>query len=63
MPPKGKLAEADVAALIEWVRAGAPWPQSETPSPAVAGSSGPPTSDDPKDFWAFRPVRGPVPRR
>ena len=26
MPPKGKLADAEIAALTEWVKRGAPWP-------------------------------------
>lgn len=34
MPPKGKLAEAEVAALVEWVRRGAVWPSAEPRGPA-----------------------------
>src|SRR5690349_25006048 len=26
MPPKGKLPEAEIAVLVEWVKLGAPWP-------------------------------------
>src|SRR5205085_12380051 len=28
MPPKNKLPAAEVAAIEEWIRAGAPWPES-----------------------------------
>ena len=36
MPPAGKLAEGGIAALREWVRRGAPWPDSETGAPIRA---------------------------
>ncbi|MCB1021419.1 MAG: DUF1549 domain-containing protein, partial [Acidobacteria bacterium] len=43
MPPSGKLADADIAALTEWVAAGAVWPAEK----AAGGES--------KTFWAFVP--------
>jgi mono/diheme cytochrome c family protein len=56
MPPKGKLAQAQIDALAEWVKQGAPDPRTD------AGTA----SADPYDFkkvmagapahWAFRPV-------
>ncbi|MFO0852160.1 MAG: PSD1 and planctomycete cytochrome C domain-containing protein [Gemmataceae bacterium] len=51
MPPKGKLTASQIAALEEWVRAGAPDPRGESSpkQPASAGS----------DHWAFRPVQAP----
>src|SRR5829696_9837958 len=30
MPPKAKLAAAEIAAVRDWVKAGAPWPDSAT---------------------------------
>lgn len=54
MPPKGKLADDKIAALTEWIKRGAPWPQDK------AGG------DKPGDFdlaarkarqWAFQPIR------
>ncbi len=36
MPPKGKLAEAEIADLAAWVKRGAPWPREEPATPAVA---------------------------
>ena len=50
MPPTGKLAADEIAALREWIDAGAEWRLSEAPS----GS--------PADWWAFRkPVKLEVP--
>jgi mono/diheme cytochrome c family protein len=61
MPPKGKLAEAEIAALVEWVRAGAPWPESGPPTPApVASASGSLFSPEQKAFWAFQPMKEPA---
>src|SRR5690606_41203330 len=33
MPPSGKLKDADIAVLTEWVRMGAPWPGGDHPVP------------------------------
>jgi mono/diheme cytochrome c family protein len=30
MPPDGKLPDAEIEAIAEWVRQGAPWPGSKT---------------------------------
>jgi hypothetical protein len=51
MPPKGKLPDAQIAALTQWVQMGAPWPE------AVAA----PKPEGP--FWAFQPVRKLAPPR
>ena len=62
MPPKGKLSEADVAALVAWVRRGAVWPATAAPAgpskPAPAGRRAF-VNDEDRAFWAFRPVRDP----
>src|SRR3954469_21062791 len=50
MPPKVKLPPPAVDALAEWVRRGAPWPQ--TSAGYVA---------DWRKHWAFQPVTSPVP--
>ncbi|MBA4062479.1 MAG: hypothetical protein C0501_01995 [Isosphaera sp.] len=56
MPPAGKLPDRDLAALAEWVRRGAPWPDQVTlaaPSAIVQAAA---------KHWAFKPVaRPPVP--
>ncbi|MFO0801959.1 MAG: PSD1 and planctomycete cytochrome C domain-containing protein [Gemmataceae bacterium] len=46
MPPKGKMAEAPIAALTEWVAIGAPLPRdAATPT------------GDAKAHWAFQPLK------
>ena len=61
MPPKGKLSDAEVADLVDWVRAGAEWPgvAKLKPSPAPSRSSTAPEGTG--LFWAFQPLRGPKP--
>jgi hypothetical protein len=51
MPPEAKLTEAQIAAVSQWVRMGAPWP-SET-----AGSAH--SLRATQAHWAFQPVRDP----
>ena len=60
MPPDAPLAADEVAALVEWVRAGAPWPVRETdgalPADPVA------RLDEIRDtHWAFQPIGRPEP--
>jgi hypothetical protein len=50
MPPKKSLPPEAVAALEEWVKAGAPVPADVARGPAA----------DPKKHWAFQPVRAPA---
>ena len=56
MPPKGKLDEAQIQILTEWVQMGAPWPGSDT---AMAVPHG----EEPYDWekfrtghWSFQPI-------
>jgi hypothetical protein len=58
MPPKGRLADSQIADLEAWVNAGAVWPdvpvaQANPPTP------GRPFTDEQKRFWAFQPMRAP----
>ncbi|MFO0875843.1 MAG: DUF1549 domain-containing protein [Gemmataceae bacterium] len=51
MPPRGKLTDAQIAALTRWVADGAPWPKDATVTkPAIA----------PEKHWAFQPIRRPA---
>jgi mono/diheme cytochrome c family protein len=55
MPPKGKLKAADIAALSEWVKRGAPWPAGDEPAAAKTASA-----FDLKErakHWAFQPLK------
>jgi hypothetical protein len=53
MPPSGKLKPAEIAALTDWVRMGAPWPDAKGASaaPPAAGVAAP------AQWWSFRPVK------
>ncbi|MBI4625736.1 MAG: DUF1549 domain-containing protein [Verrucomicrobia bacterium] len=55
MPPKGKkLSDEQIAILTDWVKQGAPWP--ETPGQKmVARPKGGITAED-RRWWAFQPV-------
>jgi hypothetical protein len=44
MPPSGKLTDAEIAALTEWARGGAAWPESVAVGKAAR-------------HWAFEPLR------
>src|SRR5207249_685223 len=57
MPPKGKLAQAQIDVLTTWVKMGAPWPAGSV----VTKPDGPPPVDDKaRNFWSFRPVVRPA---
>src|SRR5262245_60002672 len=51
MPPKGKLAQAQIDALTKWVEMGAPWPAGE-----IRHAGPPPVDDRARNFWSFHPV-------
>lgn len=57
MPPKGKLADAEIAALTRWIQLGTPW--GEAPPVASAAQDRP--AVEPGSHWAFQPVGDPAP--
>lgn len=62
MPPTGKMKDADLAIIAEWVKAGAPWPNAKA---TVAETKAAPKStreftDEEKKFWAYQPLANPV---
>jgi mono/diheme cytochrome c family protein len=74
MPPKEKLADADIALLERWIREGAHWPEKSSPSPMPNAAPGERIGDawtDPRnpivrifrgerlDLWSLKPVRRP----
>jgi mono/diheme cytochrome c family protein len=59
MPPKGKLKDSEVAALAQWVRDGAIWPESTSEVRPPAPSTGRAITADDRNFWAYRPVQNP----
>ena len=55
MPPKGKLSNAQIAALTKWVELGAPWPAA---SGAAMQSKGPAYDwEAARRHWAWQPIR------
>lgn len=65
MPPDGKLADADVARLERWVRAGAPWDGAPLGEPVAEEHSGPrvPPRGDGREGWGWVPPRRVQPPR
>jgi hypothetical protein len=58
-PPEKPLSSREIATLTEWVKQGAPWP--ETSGSASVRTPGA-ISDDDRAYWAFQPLgRPPVP--
>ena len=54
MPPKGKLADAEIAILTKWVKLGAPWPNAKaTTNRRVPGT----ITEEDRNWWAFRPMK------
>ena len=62
MPPTkgggGKLSDAQIAALTEWVKIGAPDPRLAKDSAAHQPET---IASNAKTHWAFQPIRNPVP--
>ncbi|MGH9800330.1 MAG: DUF1549 domain-containing protein, partial [Blastocatellia bacterium] len=68
MPPTGKMKDADIAAVTEWVKMGAPWPNAPSApntkeavaevKPAAPKSTREFTEDE-KKFWAYQPLANP----
>ena len=56
MPPTGRLADAEIAALREWVRMGAPWPDTEVAAAPTRPSDSSYTQEE-REFWSFQPVK------
>ncbi len=55
MPPKGKLPVADIAALKNWIRQGAEWPDSKPqPVDSLAKSV---VTEEHRKWWAYQPLK------
>ena len=55
MPKGGKLPQAQIDALVEWVKAGAVWPTAAQPAPVAKG--GMVIDAARRAFWSFQPLR------
>ncbi|MBI1346012.1 DUF1553 domain-containing protein [bacterium] len=58
MPPTGKLSDAEIAALTEWVKQGAIWP-GQVAGVMTAGKEF--DLEERAKHWSFQPVTRPVP--
>jgi hypothetical protein len=64
MPPKKRLAPAEIAALTAWVKMGAPWPAAAKISKPVPEAGNLPAGDkSARPFWAFQAPRTQAPPR
>lgn len=62
MPPKGKLADEEIKAIVDWVNEGAAWPTETMPELIADGASKPPAFDleqRKKDHWVWQPIGKP----
>ena len=59
MPLGGKLKEQEIADLVAWVTAGAPWPESKTSQPTAKDVAF--ITAERRNFWSFQPIQTPVP--
>jgi len=57
MPPKGKLSPEVIADFEKWIAMGAPDPRKAE----VAKSKYGPSVEEGRKFWAFQPMKKPVP--
>ncbi|MBA4189245.1 MAG: hypothetical protein C0467_14710 [Planctomycetaceae bacterium] len=60
MPPKGKLAESEIADLTAWVKAGAAWPKGGAKAAAVRGGEIS-IAKRKQEHWAWQSVRPAAP--
>jgi mono/diheme cytochrome c family protein len=61
MPPKGKLSEAEIADLTDWVKRGLPWPATVVSGDAGLRSGNDAITAEERAFWSFQPVADPPP--
>jgi cytochrome c553 len=62
MPPKGRLAENEIAVLVDWVKRGAPWPAKDRPQSVNATGPAPFNYEERAKHWCFQPLAAaPVP--
>jgi len=59
MPPKGKLAQAQIDVLTKWVKIGLPY-SDELVAKSLKRHGAPVVDDEARNFWAFRPVTRPA---
>ena len=58
MPPQGKLAQAEIDALTQWVKLGAPWPEAAVNETHEGEGA---LLEVARRHWSLRPVTKPTP--
>jgi len=63
MPPRGKLADDEIATIEKWVSLGAPYPGGMIGAEEEQRAEAPGASIDDKDraFWSFQPIKDHLP--
>jgi hypothetical protein len=54
MPEKGKLDQADIDILTEWIKRGAPWDKDASPTGKMAARPRGKITDEDRAYWAFQ---------
>jgi hypothetical protein len=57
MPEKGKLEQADIETLTEWVKRGAPWDKETLPTGKMTARPRGKITDEDRAYWAFQPPK------
>ena len=57
MPPKKKLSDRQVADLIEWVKLGVPWPETEKNQAQRPNRPAFEITGEDRAYWAFQPIK------
>src|SRR5258708_6061335 len=58
MPKGGKLKPAEIQALTDWVKMGAPWPETKAAATAPSSPNKVITPEQ-RAFWSFQPLKDP----
>ncbi len=61
MPPKGKLSDAEIADLTDWVKRGLPWPATAASGDASVRAGNDAITPEERAFWSFQPITDPPP--
>jgi hypothetical protein len=59
MPPKEKLADREIAALVKWIERGAAWPDGVTLRGKRHALRGGAITAKERAFWSFQPIKDP----
>ncbi|MGA2250360.1 PSD1 and planctomycete cytochrome C domain-containing protein [Terracidiphilus sp.] len=57
MPKGGKLSDAEVAVLTQWVKMGAPWPDTATVTAGNPTAKTGQITEEQRGFWSFLPLK------